>query len=46
MNSIPKRVIEFWSSRSWKWERRPEFERAIDCEWAREDASDPDFARV
>lgn len=36
MNSIPLRIVEAWS-KDWKklfeWERKPEYERAINCEW-------------
>lgn len=36
MNSIPRRVLEFWSQDArFDWKRRPKLERAIDCEWAR-----------
>lgn len=38
MNSVPRKVLEFWTldreRNGWEWERRPEFEVAIECEWA------------
>lgn len=35
MNSVPKRVLEFWElvSKSWEFQRVPSLERAIDCGW-------------
>ncbi len=41
MNSIPMRVLEFWQQGPWKqggyeWERKPELEIGIDCDWAKE----------
>lgn len=34
MNSVPVRVVEFWQRDSIDWERRPELEREIACDWA------------
>lgn len=35
MNSVPRRVLEFWKlSSSFEWGRYPDLERSIDCEWA------------
>ena len=38
MNSVPLRVCEYWvrDSSSRTWERRPERETAIDCEWIKD----------
>ena len=45
MNSIPRRVLQFWSRENGDWSRRSECERAIACQWAQPDSDDPDFAR-
>lgn len=40
MNSVPRRVLEFWDSYDdeggyiWDARRRPDLERGIECEWA------------
>lgn len=35
MNSIPREVVEYWrAERACVWERRPELERRIACDWA------------
>jgi hypothetical protein len=35
MTSTPRRVLEFWRmERLLDWQRVPNFERALDCEWA------------
>ncbi len=36
MNSVPKRVLEYWTNdgECWEWKRFPELERDIACEWA------------
>ncbi len=34
MNSIPRRVVQFWMRDIREWKRAPEFERVLDCEWA------------
>lgn len=36
MNSVPRRVVQFWSrvDPSLEWHRVPELEIAIDCDWA------------
>lgn len=34
MNSIPRRVLEFWERPRIDWVRRPDLEREIACEWA------------
>lgn len=34
MNSVPKRVIEFWQKRKFEWVRVSELEREIKVDWA------------
>ncbi|MDQ3933411.1 MAG: hypothetical protein M3340_02130 [Actinomycetota bacterium] len=34
MNSVPRRVIEFWVRRRFEWFRSSDLERTIDCGWA------------
>jgi hypothetical protein len=36
MNSVPRRVIEFWALAhvSFDWKRLPDLERDLECEWA------------
>lgn len=35
MNSIPRRVLEFWAKDArFEWKRRHKLERALVCEWA------------
>ena len=34
MNSIPRQVLEFWRKADMEWERVPELEIGIECEWA------------
>lgn len=37
MNSVPKRVLEFWSRhQKMEWERLPQHEVEIDCEWMKD----------
>lgn len=42
MNSIPRRVVEFWAaptaSSKYRWQRVPELERPIKCDWAEDDS--------
>lgn len=35
MNSIPRRVLEFWEQKRFVWERHPELEIEIEPDWAR-----------
>lgn len=41
MNSVPRRVLEFWqrAENGWDWERVPDLEREIACDWADSAAS-------
>lgn len=39
MTSVPRRVLEFWKNARPGWVREHELEVAIDCAWAREDAT-------
>ena len=42
MNSIPRRVLEFWLRDKFDWERCAELEIDIHCGWAEDDEDDED----
>lgn len=41
MNSVPRRVVEFWRSPDFEWEREPELEVDVLPEWASDESGEP-----